>query len=280
MLRWIFVLALIYCSLLLLVFLFQERLLFFPQRVAAERVQELRNRGAIESLELRMSDGVTVRGWLVRNQPKKPLKLLFYYGGNAEELSALIDDSQRFGGYSPVLVNYRGYGESEGNPGEQVLQRDALEIYDALTHRSDVSAAATVLMGRSLGTGIAVHVAANRPHAGVILISPYDSMTSLARLHYPLLPTGWLLRHRFESIRLAPAVKSPVLILAAGGDTLVPLPHSRTLAEHWGGKIDFVEIGPSDHNSISFHPLYWLSIERFLQSLTLAGQEADSATGI
>ena len=212
-----------------------------------------------------MSDGMIMRGWLIKNASRPSLRLLFYYGGNAEELSRILEESGKFGDRSLVLVNYRGYGRSDGKPGEEALQRDALEIFDMITRRPDVDADDVVLMGRSLGTAIAVNVAAHRSHAGVILVSPFDSMTNVAKRHYPIIPVGLLLRHRFESFRLAPAIKSPVLILAADDDSIVPKSHSRSLAGYWGGKVDFCEIGKSGHNTLNFSPMYWIAIQNFLK---------------
>jgi hypothetical protein len=110
-----------------------------------------------------------------------------------------------------------------------------------------------------------VNVAAHRSHAGVILVSPFDSMTNVAKRHYPIIPVGLLLRHRFESFRLAPAIKSPVLILAADDDSIVPKSHSHSLAGYWGGKVDFYEIGKADHNTLDFSPEYWIAIQNFLK---------------
>lgn len=265
MLRWIFVIGVACSGLIFILYFFQERLLFFPQRISSERDDSLRGRKDTEALELRMSDGMIMRGWLVKKASQKPLKLLFYYGGNAEEVSHIIEESKEFGDRSLVLVNYRGYGKSDGNPGEEVLQRDALEIFDMINKRPDVDASNVLLMGRSLGTGIAVNVAAHRSHAGVILVSPYDSMTNVAKRHYPFLPVDLLLRHRFESFRLAPAINSSVLILVATEDSIVPKSHSRALAEHWGGNVEYREIEKASHNTISFHPLYWNAIENFLK---------------
>lgn len=268
MLRWIFAISTIYAGLLLLLFFFQENLLFFPQRIWQAQSDSLRSRKNTESLEMKMSDGTIVRGWLVKNPSQIPLKLLFYFGGNAEELSHMIEDSDKFSDSSIVLVNYRGYGQSDGKPGEEVLKRDALEIFDEILKRPDVDPNNVVLMGRSLGTGIATYVAAHRPHAGVILVSPFDNMASVAQRHYPFFPVSLLLRHRFESKKLVPSITSPVLMLIADEDSIVPKSHSRSLAEHWGCKVDFVEIGKADHNTIGFHPLYWTAIQDFLRKIS------------
>ena len=268
MLRLILIIGLGYSGLLLILYFFQEHLLFFPQRLSQERSDSLYSRKDTEAVEMRMSDGTAVRGWLVKNSSVNPLKLLFYYGGNAEEVSHLIDESGKFGDRSLVLVNYRGYGRSEGKPGEDALKRDAMEIFDEIRKRPDVDPTDVVLMGRSLGTGIAVYVAAHRPHAGVILISPYDSMTNIAKRHYRFFPIDLLLRHRFESMRLAPAITSPVLMLVAGEDSIVPKSHSRSLAKHWGGNFDLREIEKTDHNTIGFHPLYWVAIQDYLRMVS------------
>lgn len=266
MLRWLFAICIGYLGLLLLLFWFQERLLFFPRRISAERVESLRSRKNVDPLELQMSDGAMVRGWLVKNSFRQPLKLLFYYGGNAEELSSHIEDAGHFGDRSLVLVNYRGYGTSDGAPGEAAIIRDALKIFDAITKRPDVDASNVILMGRSLGTGVAVSVAAQRPPSGLILVSPYDSLTHVAKRHYPYAPVDLLLRHRFESIRLSPAITSPVLMLVAAEDSIVPKSHSRLLSDHWGGAVTYCEIANTDHNTIGLQPSYWSAIQQFLQS--------------
>src|SRR5262245_62679558 len=90
--------------------------------------------------------------------------------------------------WSLALVNYRGYGESDGNPSETTLFGDALAVFDALASRPEIDRARIVLVGRSLGSGVATYVASERPVAAVVLISPYDSMTAIARRHYPWLP--------------------------------------------------------------------------------------------
>jgi len=101
--------------------------------------------------------------------------------------------------WSLALVNYRGYGASEGSPSERALFADALLVLDALRERPDVDPARVALVGRSLGSGVATYVAANRPVAGVALVSPYDSVTALARRQFPWLPIELLLRHPFDS---------------------------------------------------------------------------------
>ena len=122
-------------------------------------------------------------------------------------------------------------------------------------------------MGRSLGSGVAVHLAAHRPLRGVILVSPYDSIAEVAKRHYPFLPVSLMLRHRFDSLARAPQIETPLLCLVATEDRIVPSAHSRVLFEAWRGSKTWREVSRSDHDSISGEPEYWRSIAEFLKAL-------------
>jgi len=131
-------------------------------------------------------DNLYLHGWFVgKPGPERP-QILIYFGGNDDEMSNLLKDAMRFKGWSVALVNYRGYGLSQGHPGEESLFGDAVVIYDYLTSRKDVDTGNVMVMGRSLGTGVAVYLASQRPLKGVILVSPYDSVNSVARARLPL----------------------------------------------------------------------------------------------
>jgi pimeloyl-ACP methyl ester carboxylesterase len=173
----------------------QESMLFFPQPVASTK--HLPARAA--PLEVAAADGTHLRGWIVKGTAI-PAPTVIYFGGNAEEVSWTISDARWPRGWTIIGVNYRGYGTSEGKPGEPALTADSLAIYDAVTKRDDVDPHRIVVFGRSLGTAIATHLAAERPITGAILVSPYDSMTAIGKLHYPWLPVSLLLRHRFDAV--------------------------------------------------------------------------------
>ncbi|HYT47932.1 MAG TPA: alpha/beta hydrolase, partial [Burkholderiales bacterium] len=230
----------------LLAWLFQERMIFFPRPVESRPTP----RPNVEDVALAAADGVKLRGWLVRGAGTTA-PLVIYFGGNAEEVSWLTEVADQFSGWSLLLVNFRGYGESEGKPGEKELLQDGLAIYDYVKRRPDVIPERIVAMGRSLGSGVAVHLAAHRPLRGVILVSPYDSIVEVAKRHYPFLPVSLLLRHRFDSLALAPQVDAPLLCLVATEDRVVPIPHSRALFEAWRGAKTWREVPRAGHDSIS-----------------------------
>ena len=243
-----------------LLVLFQDSMLFFPQPLAGpgpapdERIEEVR---------LDAGEGVRLHGWFVRAKAA-PAPLVIYFGGNAEEVSWLAGSARLPAGWSLLLMNYRGYGRSTGRPGERALFRDALLVYDYAASRADVDRRRIVAMGRSLGSGVAVHLATQRALAGVVLVTAFDSMAAVGQRHYPFLPVRWLLRHPFDSLSRASGIHAPMLCLAAGRDVVIPPVHAARLYERWAGPKRWREFPMADHDGISAEPDYWPTIGAFL----------------
>jgi uncharacterized protein len=254
----------------------QDELIFYPQPLDAGIETLERNLAHSERFELRTDEGVHLRGWLLRAPGDAPAPLLIYFGGNAEEVSWVLPELARLPGYAALVVNYRGYGRSEGRPSEVALSRDALALYDRIVSRPDIDAQHVVAMGRSLGTGVATYLASQRPLAGVVLVSPYDSLVSIAQGAYPFLPVRLLLRHRFDSIARAPEIHAPLLAIAAAQDGLIRPERSRLLVQAWGAPARLEVLEGRDHNNIHGHPLYWTMIAQFLQSVS-AGAAASGS---
>src|SRR5256885_9957821 len=164
----------------LFMWFFQERMLFFPRPLDSRPAP----RANVEEVSIAAADGVKLRGWLVKGEGT-PAPLVIYFGGNAEEVSWLTEVADQFAGWSLLLVNFRGYGESEGKPGEKKLLQDALVIHDHAKQRPDVDPRRIVAMGRSLGSGVAVHLAAHRPLLRVILVSAFDRIVDGPKQQYP-----------------------------------------------------------------------------------------------
>ena len=155
--EWLLFIAVISLGVPALAWLAQERLIFFPQPVASTAHLPAR----ASPLEVVAADGTHLRGWVVKGATT-PAPAVIYFGGNAEEVSWTLADARWPRQWSIVSLNYRGYGTSEGTPGEPALTADALAIYDAVTQRQDIDPRRIVVFGRSLGTAIAVHLAAER----------------------------------------------------------------------------------------------------------------------
>jgi pimeloyl-ACP methyl ester carboxylesterase len=149
-------------------------------------------------------------------------------------------------------------------PSEEGLMADSLALFEqvAAKHRT------IVVMGRSLGTAVAVNLAARKPVAGLILVTPYSSMVDLARHYYPFLPVGPLLKDRFESVLAAPNIEVPVLILIAGRDEVIPGKISDTLVDSFKpGLVRRVLIDGAGHNTIDSGSGYDGHLVDFVQSL-------------
>lgn len=254
----------IYALVSLSAFFFQEKLIFPTQKLSDDAITVSTKIDGIEDIELNMKDGNKIRGWFVKNSISEKSNLLIYFGANAEEVSRIIPRMAKFQNWSVVLINYRGYGNSEGIPGEQTLFSDSLEIYDYFSNREDINKNNIILMGRSIGTGVATYLAEKRNTSAVILVSPYDSLGSVVKEKCPILPVNLILKHRFDSISRAPSIKSPLLIIVGTEDKLIPVWHSIRLGEAWGGKVSFEKITGEGHNSIDDGEEYWNKINEFL----------------
>ena len=241
----------------------QDSLLYYPVARSGP-LPPPPNGYTIEPLAFAREEGIALRGWLVK--PADTIApLLVYFAGNAEEVSWLIAMAHRFEGRAIVLVNYRGYGESTGRPSEAALLADAVAVYDTLVARSDVNGTQTAVMGRSLGSGVAVHVAAHRAVDRVVLVSPYDSIAAVGAAHFPSMLVHVVLNDRYDSATQAPAIKTPLLAIAGVRDDIIPIEHSRRLYALWGGDKHWLELPGAGHNDLQEHPQYWPAIATFLK---------------
>jgi len=218
-------------------FLFQRSLIYFPQP-----------RGYQEGVTLTTLPSARER-ILVSTRPADGPDALLYFGGNAEDVSL---NTPVFCGLFPkralYFLHYRSYGGSSGRPTEADLIADALALFDLVQaqHRN------VLVMGRSLGTGIAVHLASRRPVERLILITPFDSLLEVARHSFPYLPVRWILRDKFESWRCAPLVTAPTLIIAAERDEVIPRASTELLRSKFRPDlVSYAVIDGATHNTIS-----------------------------
>lgn len=252
-----------YLALVGAMWLLQERLLFYPQPAVAPVV--VPPGWHVEDVHFAARDGVRLAGILAL-PPHGDRSAVIYFGGNAEEAtSAAIDAEKLYGQRAVLLVNYRGYGASEGRPSERALVEDAIALYDWLAQRGDIDAQRIALHGRSLGSGVAVQVAAARPARCVLLTTPFDSAVRVAAEAYPWLPAAWLMRHPFDSVSRAPAIKAPALVLVGADDTLIRPPRSENLAAHWGGPVQRAVFAHVGHGDVQLAPGYETTVRDFTQ---------------
>jgi uncharacterized protein len=232
-LGWAAGLALGYGGICLLLLLGQRSLIYFPRPAADPSGQ----------LELQV-EGTRV---LVAHRPHPGPRALIYFGGNAEdvsltraELAALLPDTALY------LLHYRGYGGSGGSPSEAALRADARALHAHVAERHST----VTVVGRSLGTGPAVHLAATQPVQRLVLLVPFDSLAAVARGALPWLPVDLLLRDRWDAAAEAPRVRAPTTIVAAAFDPVVPTRHAEALQRAFPpGVAELVVVSNLDHNT-------------------------------
>ena len=241
-----------YIGLCAWVYLSQRSLIYFPQSTGVEARDT--------DFELRRDD-VILRGWVVN--PGRPTAII-YFGGNAERIEGGRDAfAAWFPDRSVYLVAYRGYGASEGSPGEAALLADAVAVFDHVRTRHPGPIA---VVGRSLGAGVASYLASQRPVARLALVTPFDSMAALGAAHYPWLPVRWLLRDRFESTRHLSGYDGPVLVIRAGRDQVVPAANTDRLIASLPRSPQIVDLAEADHNSIGGFPAYGKALTAFVNA--------------
>lgn len=209
-------------------------------------------------------EGAVLRGWVVNPGQEDAI---LYFGGNAEPVQAMRGDlAQWFPAHSSYLVPYRGYGASSGDPSESALSSDALAVYDFVRARhpdGDIH-----VIGRSLGSGVASYLAARRPVARLVLVTPFDSMANVAQGHYRWLPVRWLLRDRYEASQHLQEYEGPVLVVRASEDRIVPPIRTERLVESLPVRPKVVTLEGADHNTLSAVPGYRRAIVDFIQAPT------------
>jgi uncharacterized protein len=203
----------------------EGRFIYFPTSRLAAAPQDYGL--AAEELSLQTEDGVRLHGWWLHGEGQR---VLVWYHGNAGNISHRLQNARRFVdwfGLDIVLVDYRGYGRSEGVPNEAGLYADGRAMYDVAADRG-FTPDRIVLFGRSLGSAVALDVALGRESAGVVLETPFLSVPALARVHYPFLPPS-LVRTRFDNEQKIAHLHTPKLIVEAERDTIVPPSQVRRL---------------------------------------------------
>ncbi len=191
------------------------------------------------------------------------------FGGNAwnaDSVAAYLHDL--YPAAHVVAFHYRGYAPSSGKPSAAALLADAPLLHDQISGRLGTDR--IVAVGFSIGTGVAAHLASRRDLAGLILVTPFDSLEALAGGHYRWLPVSLLLRHRMNPIEDLRASTVPVAMIAAGRDTLIPIHHARALAEAVPNLVLDRTISGAGHNDIYERPEFRQAMADALQKVQAA----------
>lgn len=223
----------------------QRRLIYFPSQVVPAPPV------GVEAVELTTGDGLRLDAWFVAADA--PRGTVIVLNGNAGNRSGRLPLGRTLAaaGYSTLLVDYRGYGGNPGSPTEEGLALDARAALDHLLVRSDVDPDRIAYFGESLGAGVAIGLASERPPAALVLRSPFSSLAGVAGVHYPFVPSV-LVRDRYANVDVVGGVDAPVLVIAGSVDSIVPLEQSRAVYEAATGPKRFVEVEGAGHNDAVF----------------------------
>lgn len=238
-----------YIGVIMLVGFFQSKLIYFPSRSLEQTPSDVGLK--FDEVTLTTQDGVRISAWFVPRDDARTTILFFHgnAGNNGDRLPELkVLHSLR---YNVMIVDYRGFGKSEGSPSEKGTYLDALAAWEYLTQTRGIPARKVVIMGESIGGAVAIELARRAPPGALIVQSSFTRLADIAALHYPLLPVRLLLRHRYDSIDKVGEITCPKLFIHSTDDSLVPIANGRALFDAAAPPKQFVET-PGEHNGGGF----------------------------
>ena len=253
-----------YLGTCLMLLALQSRLVFFPTREIEATPADAGL--PYEDVSFTAADGTRLHGWWVPAPGARGTVLFFH--GNAGNVSHRLHSLRSFHdlGMSTFIFDYRGYGRSEGVPSEEGTYRDAEGAWRWLTEERKVPPGEIVFFGRSLGGAVAAWLAGRHPPRALILESTFTSVPELGAELYPWLPVRLLARIRYDTLRLLPGVKCPVLVVHSPEDEVIPFRHGRRLYEAAPAPKEFLEIrGTHNTGFATTGAAYEEGILRFLE---------------
>ncbi|MEM7181572.1 MAG: alpha/beta fold hydrolase [Spirochaetota bacterium] len=238
----------------------QEALVFFPKRLAADHQYSF----PFAFREYTISVSKAQLSAIHATVPNAK-GLIVYFHGNAGDLSnwGMVAANFLPLGWELLIIDYRGYGKSTGTiQSEAQLLQDAKTVYKKA--RELYPAEQIVIYGRSIGTGIATYLASQEQVKALILETPYYSLSSLAKLYYPFIPS-FLLRYKLKTFQWIHALTCPVYMVHGSSDEIIPLENGKRLSQVIQGEHEFLEIPGGSHNNLSQFPEFQNFLKRILQ---------------
>ncbi len=243
----------IYGLIVLVVFVFQNRLMFFPSGPAFGNCPAAEHTG-MEAVR----EGIT-RYYVRRASPSSPWIVVFHGNAGCACDRLYFIELLRSLDANIALFEYPGYGGDSRKPGQAIILDDARKLMHHIREKTPENTR-LFLLGESLGTGVAVWLAKEVPVAGLILVSPYTSIVDVAAAHYFWLPVRRLLKNRFPAERWAEKVVAPVIAFHGKEDRIIPVTFARRQIKNFPGRADLFEIDDAGHNDIT------VTAGRFIQA--------------
>ncbi len=264
MVAWIIAFAVLCVVLIVLAYFYQDRLIFHPWRGDAQGLETEAARAGL--LPWKDARGNRI-GWQSRTGDPRQVIILFHGNAGAalhraDYPSFLHGNTRKF-----YILEYPGYADRPGNPGENSMTEAAVQALEELSH---AGAQSIWVLGESIGTGVACGAVRQRPRLvrALVLITPFDSLVSAAQFHYPMLPVSLLIRHRFDSVANLRDYPGPVAFLLAENDRTVPAKLGRALYESYPGVKRLWVTPQADHNDSPLMLSAWPEISAWITSRT------------
>jgi alpha-beta hydrolase superfamily lysophospholipase len=265
------ILGLGYAGVVALLYLLQTSLVFPGTYLPSHRLNSPR---VPERLELPGGGGATLHGMLFPGA-QGDADVLIGFGGNAQDAELLGQDlAADFPELNVVVFHYRGYGPSTGRPSEQRVLADALAIHDAMVAR--IRPARVYAIGISLGSAVAAYLSKERRLAGVLLVTPFDSVEAIAKESYFWVPVGLLLRHRFPAVAFMTGNPTPAAVIAAADDRVVKPHRTKALLARLDNLVFQAILPDAGHETLYELPAYKTTLQAAFAALRdAASRRAD-----
>ncbi len=251
---------------------FSRKLLYFPDSVSKSRLDYLKKSfDGVRQISIPIEKNRSLHGWLIEKDMEN-LPVIFYFGGNAEEVSLNIEEFVQKIDANVVMVNYRGFGQSQGSPSETTMKSDALAIYDLMGEQYNIPPGRAVAWGRSIGSSMACFLALERGFSSLMLTCPFDSIESVAATYYPGWLVGMILEDKHRTIDFSSRIKASTLILAASPDEVIPQKNTLELYGSLTCPKELLYIDGAGHNTISQFDAYYGAVNLFLGKVDQRGE--------
>lgn len=249
-----------YLGLMLFMYLFQSRLVYFPSRRIDITPEHIGLK--FEDLYFTAEDGTSLNAWYIPS-PSSQATILFCHG-NAGNISNRVESIEQFHrlGLNVFIFDYRGYGLSKGNPNEEGTYQDALAAWKYLIERKGLQPDEIIIFGRSLGGAVALWLATQTEPRGLIVESSFTSIPNLASKLYPFIPVRLLSRFHYNSEEIIEQIRVPVLVVHSRQDDIIPYGHGEILFARAGEPKQFLEISGLHNDG------YLISGDNYLRGLS------------
>jgi fermentation-respiration switch protein FrsA (DUF1100 family) len=251
----------------------EPRMLYHPSREIEQTPDKVGLR--YENINLTTSDGVNINGWfipgvnLAEDGHVTRLTVLFFHG-NAGNISHRLEKIRVFRdlGVDTFIIDYRGYGRSEGKPNEEGTYHDAQTAYEYLTQQRKLSPRSIVVYGESLGCAIAADLASKMEVRGLVMEEGFTSTGDVGQKMFPFLPVQWLVRNKYNTLSKMPRIHIPLLIFHSRDDEVIGFRHSQRLLTAANEPKEFVELHGGHNDAFEVSALtYRAALSKFFAAL-------------